>query len=171
LPEISAHFAATEYPRFLAALAEDAGLGELWTTYRNHGAALVQRIMRRAMEAAASSPARPAKRRKRRENPPSATPADDPELSTLSQAVMQAQADIERLCDSEPLIEFLLSRTDGAQLGSAACARIAPRLRAIAERWEAAPKGWVGWREHALALADAMQLAGSHPDLVLLIAG
>ena len=34
LPEIEARFAATEYPRFLSQLANDAGIGEVWEHHR-----------------------------------------------------------------------------------------------------------------------------------------
>lgn len=179
LPEIEAHFAFTEYPRFLRQLAHDAGLGDAWEAYRQAGSEWAEKLADRIFATYSPSShvrARHKKeRRKQRSKHGKTQPVDaletDPDIQALQQRIDHAEAAIRQLADSEPLVELLLASTDDAALSSDKCRRLAPRLREIAKTWEPAPQGWVGWREHALEIADAMELAGHHSDVVLRIAG
>lgn len=179
LPEIEARFAATEYPRFLRQLAHDAGLGDLWDAYNRTLSEWHDR--RVAFIAANLDPPlhlrqirdKQQRRRLRKEHkkkPPASFDAD-PENRRVQRAVEAAQKAIVALADDEPLVGFLLPPAGDVGLNSEACGRIAPRMRAIAQEWEPAPQGRVGWRERACELADAMELAGRHPNVALFIDG
>jgi hypothetical protein len=179
LPKIEARFAFTEYPRFLRELAHDAGLGDVWNAYADAGRELMERTFKILFAGFdwANPPALKNKKERRRERRQRGTksagnPLDrDPVVQELRQKVDDAHDAVSRLAAQEPLIEFLLSSTDNGRISSASCGRIAPRLRAVAENWEPAPEGWVGWRERALEIADAMELAGQSGDVVLHISG
>ena len=179
LPVIEARFAFTEYPRFIQQLAQDAGIGEAWDTYRNSSGDLAQAISKRVF--ADFDPDRPfgyankkerrrARKKERREGTANASESDL-EIEALKQNVADARAAVESLSDTEPLVAFLLAPLDGGKFDGDACRRIGPRLRSIAEKWEPAQEGWVGWRERALEMAAAMDIAAEHPDVVFGISG
>jgi|GEM_PF-4610220 len=150
LPAVEVNFAITEYPRFLAKLAQDAGLGESWSAFTALGREMVDKTLDKL-----SGP----------DNPPSLE--TDPELVAQRQEIAEAQARLKALQEQEPLMEFLLAPWDYGEFGPDSCRRLAPRLRAIAENWQPAEAGWVGWREKALALADAMDFVTQNRGVVL----
>jgi hypothetical protein len=177
LPEIEARFAATEYPRFLAQLAIDAGIGEVWDNHQQAISTLSEVLAKQVF--ADFDPERPfgpnkkerrqAKRKERREG--KQQPETDHGVESLKQQVEETRKAIEDLCSEEPLVEFLLARVDCGEFDAVACQRIGPRIRSIAENWEPAPSGYIGWRERALEIADAMEIAADHPDVVFGISG
>ena len=179
LPEIEARFAATEYPRFLDHLAQEAGIGDTWGHYRQAVAELSSALAKQVF--ADFDPERPfghknkkerrrARKKDRREGK-SRSPAPDPEIETLKQKVEEARKAVEDLSNVEPVALLLLAPLDGGQINGQICRQLGPRIRAIAEKWEPAPDGWVGWRERALEIADAMEIAAEHPDVVFGVSG
>jgi hypothetical protein len=160
-------------------LAHDAGIGDAWDVYRQAGSELSKALAQKVF--ANFDPERPfgyrnkkerrkANKKAKREGKPR-EPEVDPEIEVLRGRVEEARLHLESLTDVEPLVRFLLAPLDGGFFDSDACRLLGPRIRSVAERWEAAPKGWVGWREHALEIARAMDLAAEHPDLVVGISG
>ncbi len=179
LPQIEARFAATEYPRFLDHLAQEAGIGDIWGNYRQAVADLSSALAKQVF--ADFDPERPfghknkkerrrARKKDRREGK-SRSPAPDPEIEALRQKVEEAQKAVEDLSSVEPLALLLLAPLDGGQIDGQICRQLGPRIRAIAEKWEPAAEGWVGWRERALEIADAMNIAAEYPDVVFRISG
>lgn len=179
LPEIEARFAATEYPRFLAALAHGSGMGDAWDAYQAAISDLSKALAKQVF--ADFDPERPfgyrnkkerrkANKKAKRDGKPR-EPEVDPEIEVLRGRVEEARLHLESLTDIEPLVSFLLAPLDGGFFDSDACRVLGPRIRSVAERWEEAPKGWVGWLEHALEIARAMDIAAEHPDLVVGISG
>lgn len=178
LPEIEARFAFTEYPRFLSDLAHETGIGDVWDNHRQAISAFSKALSRKYWDN--FDPERPfglnkkerrrAKKKERREGKNKTSEMDD-EIQTLTQRIEETRKAVEDLSDENPIVEFLLAPTDGGGLDGEACRRIGPRIRSIAENWEPAPKGWVGWRERALEIADAMEIAAEHPDVVFGISG
>jgi len=179
LPEIEAHFAITEYPRFITQLATDAGIGELWSEYRAENKKVSRRIMDLLLtDSAADNPPRPIfkkkwwkLRRKQDKQQEEVSVDDDREVQALRNNIHNIAKNIEGLSKEQPLVEFLLAQTDCGAFDSAACGRIAPCIRAIADKWETAPEGWVGWREKALEIVEAMELAAKYPDVFFQISG
>ena len=153
LPKIDGHFAFSEYPRFIRRLAHDSGLGSLWEEYREASRAYGDKtwdIIQAGNESLVES---------------------NQGLKVLRYKMLRARRAIERKMDEEPLVEFLLARSDEHQFASKSCARIGPRLRVIGEQWEPAPEGWNGWRERVLEIADAMEFVAEHSDVVFGISG
>lgn len=187
LPGLEAHFAATEYRRFLTQLAEDAGLAEIWSAYQQARQEYVRKL-REAISADVDPEqneriymskkerrrSRKLRRRLRRQNQGGEEdrlpPREQPEVVAARHREDECRQAVEEMADQEPLVGFLLAPAE-AEFDSASCARIGPRIRAIAEKWEPAPDGWVGWRERALEIADAMEIAAEHPDVVFRISG
>jgi hypothetical protein len=186
LPEIEARFAATEYPRFLSQLAREAGIGAAWDNYRESGSALTKAIVKRG--SIGFDPERPfgltkkerrrAKKQARREGNKTQSEIQsenqsvmDDEIQMLRQRTGERRKAVEDLSGEHPIAEFLLAPMDGGEFDGEACRRIGPRIRSIAENWEPAPRGYVSWREHALEIADAMEIAAKHPDVVFGICG
>ena len=89
----------------------------------------------------------------------------------MKQKVEEARKAVEDLSNVEPVALLLLAPLDGGQINGQICRQLGPRIRAIAEKWEPAPDGWVGWRERALEIADAMEIAAEHPDVVFGVSG
>jgi hypothetical protein len=179
LPGIEARFAATEYPRFLDHLAQEAGIGDAWGDYRQAAADLSSALAKQVF--VAFDPERPfgykskkerrrAKKKARRDGQ-SPSPAPNPEIEVLKRRVEDARKAVEDLADVEPLVVLLLSPLDSGRINGELCHQLGPRIRAIAEKWEPAPEGWVGWRERALEIANAMDIAAQHPDVVFGISG
>ena len=153
VPKIKSNFGYNRYARFVGRLADDSGLGALWTEYRQASRAHSEKgwdIIQAGNASLVES---------------------DQELKVLLYKMLRARRVIERRMDEEPLAEFLLAGDVEYQFTSKSCARIGPRLRAIAEKWEAAPEGWVGFRENAIEIADAMDFVAEHPDVVFNISG
>jgi hypothetical protein len=92
-------------------------------------------------------------------------------IELLKQQVEETRKAIEDVSGEDPIVDFLLSPMDCGEFDTEACQRIGPRIRSIAENWEATPSGSVGWRERALEIADAMDLVAQHPDVVFNISG
>jgi hypothetical protein len=134
-------------------LADDSGLGSLWEEYRQASRAYSERIWDKVQASNGSAV------------------EHDQKAKVLLYKMLGARRAIEHKMDEEPLVEFLLARSDEHQFTSKSCARIGPRLRAIGEQWEPAPEGWNGWRERALEIADAMEFVAEHPDVVFGISG
>ncbi|MEZ5944917.1 MAG: hypothetical protein R3C18_26330 [Planctomycetaceae bacterium] len=183
LPEIEARFAATEYPRFLSQLAQDAGIGETWERHQDANSAVTKALVGQA--SATFDPERPfgptkkeqrranKQRKKERREGKISTETDHQleEMKELRQRVEETRKAIEELSAKEPLVEFLLARRDWGEFDSEACRRIGPRIRYIAEGWEPAGRGCVGWREKALEIAAAMEIAAQHSDVWFGISG
>ena len=178
-PQQTPEPALWSYPRFLRRLAHDTGLGDLWDAYMR---AISELHDRRVKYIAANLDPplqlrqiqdKQRRRRLRKELKKRTAPSfeSDPENRAAIRKVEAALADIAKRTDDEPLVHFLLPPADDRGIDSEVCRRIAPRMKEVAETWEAAPAGRVGWRERALELADAMQLAGQHPDIALYIDG
>jgi hypothetical protein len=175
LPAIEARFASAEYTRFLSLLAHDAEVGEVWDNHQQAISTVSKALAQQVF--ADFDPERPfgpnkkerrrAKKKERREG--KQQPETDHEIESLKQQVEETRKAIEELPGQEPLVEFLLTRMDGGELDGEACRRIGPRIRSIAENWESAPGGSVGWRERALEIADAMAIAAEHPDIVMML--
>ena len=178
LPEVHAQFAATAYPRFLRQLAEDAGLAVIWSEYR-HACAKVSSKLNELIFTN-FDPERPfgfknkkERRRARKRNrgqQEKLPPHQHPEVLAAKQKAVRIKERIEVMTEEEPLLQSLLAAPD-AEFDSAACARIGPCIRKVADKWEPAPEGWVGWRESALEIAQAMELAAEYPDVVFFISG
>jgi len=178
LPEIEARFAATEYPRFLSELAHESGIGEVWDNHRQAISAFSKALAKQVF--ADFDPERPfgptkkerrrAKKKERREGNQAQSEMEG-EIQALAQQIKETQQVIEDLSDENPMVEFLLAPMDCGEFDGDACRRIGPRIRSIAENWEPAPKGWVGWRERALEIAGAMEIAAEYPDVMFGISG
>lgn len=172
LPNIEAHFAFTEYPRFLAKLAHDAGLGGAWKQLEKAEDKLCDRIFESSFGERQNTCGKKQPRKNRGRGKSSQPKRDeDQDRKNLEQGIKQAQERLMRLAKREPLVEFLLAPRAGGKLDAAACARIAPSLRYIAAKWEPAPEGYEGWREHALEIAAAMEIAGQDPAVEFVISG
>ncbi len=175
LPKIEAHFAFTEYPRFLAKLAEDAGLGDRWRAMQNASSRLVDKILEPLMSEQKGLCGRmetpKTKPKKRRGESCGPTSQATGEIERLKEGIEETRQKLAGLTSQQPLIEFLLTPQDSGTLDSAACVRIAPVLKQIAERWEPAPEGCVGWREKALEIAAAMEIAGEDPNVEFMVSG
>jgi hypothetical protein len=180
LPEIEARFAATEYPRFLSQLANDAGIGEAWEHHWQAISAVSKELANRVW--INFDPERPfgpnkkerrrAQKKEKKERREGKRPTEtDHGFEPLRQQVEDTRKAIEELAGEEPLVEFLLARMDRGEFDAGACQRIGPRIRSIAENWKPAPKGAIGWRERAIEIADAMEIAAEYPDVVFGISG
>ena len=175
--EIEARFASAEYTRFLSQLAHDAGVGEAWDNHQQAISTLSKALAKQVF--ADFDPERPfgpskkerrrAKKKERREG--KQQPQTDHEIESLKQQIEETRKAIEELSGEEPLIEFLLARVDCGEFDAEACQRVGPRIRSIAENWESAPGGSVGWRERALEIADAMDFVVQHSAVVFNISG
>lgn len=166
LPEVNAHFAATEFPRFLARVAEIAGVGEEWTAYHEMTDAQLQHIYEN-MEAIGKASALRAVGKS--VTMPPAPPPADPRVLELREQLDTWRKNMTSKADALPILHFLLSAISRrAYMTSEQCAA-APALRAIAEQLEPAPEGRVGWREQAITLCDAMRFAGEDGEVALRI--
>ena len=178
LPEIEARFAATEYPRFLSQLANDAGIGEVWEHHRRAistlSEALVKQVFADFDPERQSWPTkkerRQAKKKEQRERREGKQePETDHEIESLKQQVEETRKAVEKLFDEEPLVEFLLApMDDSGDFDAEACQRTGPRIRMIAENW---PDLRHGWRGRAFEIVDAMEIAAKHDDIVFGISG
>lgn len=180
LPEMDTRFAFTEYPRFLTKLAEEAGLQKQWSRYRQAVGELMDAAAARgaAQHASRHESRQQRKQRKKKGPPASQRPVADKERAeqldrlviSLTRKVETIRDEIRQLADREPLVEFLCDGDeDETVVADKVCRKVAPRLRAIAETWEPAPEGYVGWREKALDIAEGMEFAGKYPDVVFAI--
>lgn len=167
LPEVDARFAASEFPRFLAKVAEDAGLGDAWAAQDHMRATQLQHIHDN-MAAIGKAAALRAMGKAHQFPPP--PPPGDPRVLELREQLDAWQKDLTAKADVFPILHFLLNAIGPRpRLTSAQCAAAEPALRAIAEQWEPAPEGHIGWREQAIKLCDAMRIAAADSEVWLRI--
>jgi hypothetical protein len=136
-------------------LATESGLGEAWARYDQAGDEYADRLVEEVCGDG---------------DPPDAD-NPSPEMQAIRRKAEEAQKELEAMSGQEPIAELLCASVDDDDLDSGVCGRIGPRLRAIAENWEAASEGKMGDREKALEIADAMELVAQYPDLAFMICG
>jgi hypothetical protein len=155
IPAIDARFAASEWPRFLAHLADAIGLRDLWREHDQLGDELTREVMTPIL----ANLADPGKR-----NPPA---APSPRVQQLNAQLADWRRRASALKPAHPLLHLMLA-SQGV-VPNTHCRAVADQLAAIVQAWPAAPAGRVGWREHSLELAAALRFAADHPPLALCI--
>ena len=154
-------FGYREHKGFLAQIANESGLGEIWQTYAEASEKRIE-TMNREIRAFVAKDHQPIRKRGRKTKQPTFCVED-------SKAVQQAEAKQQQALDAVlkiqtefPIVQFLLMDPK-YPLTEDACRLIRLSLREIVELWKPADRGWVGWREKGLEICEAMDLACEYP--------